>query len=236
MKNNEKYDSNSYLNTAFEKVKKCLPQFNLVKKNNESSVQPNIQRKGKERTLYLIDNSSSMAESDYKPTRLEAAKNAVLKAVELKRHIQPDDCVAVVTYSDIVRQVIPFKGVHDLTIFQKAFATIAPDGTTNIKAGLDAAEAVFAKKSDNSMDRIILLSDGMHNALNVDPLAVSVRLKHQNILIDTIGIGSSPSVVNEVLLKNIASCYKGELRYRFITNAEELLGHFLKNACLVKYT
>jgi hypothetical protein len=71
-------------------------------------------------------------------------------------------------------------------------------------------------------DRIVLLTDG-HGG---QPLKTANELKANGVFIDVIGIGGSPSAVNEQLLRKIASTVNGDTRYRFISSRKDLFQHF----------
>ena len=75
----------------------------------------------------------------------------------------------------------------------------------------------------NGPQRIIMLTDGEHNARSL-PLAAASRLKNAGVVIDCIGIGGSPADVDEKLLKQIASQNPdGSPRYCFIGDQQQLL-------------
>ena len=78
-------------------------------------------------------------------------------------------------------------------------------------------------QEDNSLKRIIMLTDGEHNQGGC-PLAIASRLKKAGVIIDCIGIGGSPADVDEALLKQIASQNPdGSVRYCFIGDQQQLL-------------
>lgn len=82
---------------------------------------------------------------------------------------------------------------------------------------------VSSDKDDNSLKRIILLTDGEHNQ-GGSPLSTASGLKNAGVIIDCIGIGGSPADVGEDLLKQIASQNPdGSIRYCFIGDQQQLL-------------
>ncbi len=141
------------------------------------------------------------------------------------------------------------KGIQDL---KRALNN--PDGSsgTNFTAALKLAETCFEEKvnqsasnfftrmlseifvepenhkqqlsrSDGNLKRIIMLTDGEHNG-SVSPLAIASSLKNAGVIIDCIGIGGSPTDVDEKLLKQIASKNPdGSIRYCFIGDQQQLL-------------
>lgn len=78
---------------------------------------------------------------------------------------------------------------------------------------------------------IVLLTDGDHNCAGF-PRDWGTRLKESGVVIDCIGIGGSPSEVNERLLMDIASMDEssGRPRYRFIADRDSLLMEFREMA------
>ena len=76
---------------------------------------------------------------------------------------------------------------------------------------------------------MVLLSDG-HNNTGPDPRPIAHRLK-RSAVIECIGIGGSPSDVDEELMKDIASAYPdGTKRYRWIGDPERLEEAFIELA------
>ncbi len=71
-----------------------------------------------------------------------------------------------------------------------------------------------------------MLTDGQGG----EPLATAERLKSRGVVIDVIGVGKTPSDVNEPLLKKVASNIQGELHYRFIKDHQSLIAHYTQLA------
>ena len=88
-------------------------------------------------------------------------------------------------------------------------------GGTDINEGLKTARDSFDWNRNNVVRRIILLTDG-HGG---QPLKTSEELKSRGVIIDVIGIGSTPEGVDEKLLRKVASVIEGEVRYRFIADS-----------------
>jgi hypothetical protein len=59
-----------------------------------------------------------------------------------------------------------------------------------------------------------------------DPVRAAEQLKQAGIRLDIIGIGGSPSQVNEHELKQMASFFEGQLRYWFIRDTATLVRKF----------
>ena len=72
--------------------------------------------------------------------------------------------------------------------------------------------------------RVILLSDGGHNATGRSPVKRATILKSAGVVIDCIGIGGCPDKINEETLKKIASINPdGSIRYCFIGDKQQLI-------------
>ena len=197
-----------------------------------------------ERLIVAIDVSSSMDQDDWKPTRLEAVKEATAALIEQKRRIAPEDEVAIVTFDDeaqvMCQPVAVNSGTHQL---YQAIGAIQLGGCTNMRAALTVSQGLLQRRARKSMIdrwlpdpsirsderrlRIVLLTDGYHND-GRSPKAVATKLKRDNVCIDCIGIGGDPSAVDEDLLKAIASKQADGVtpRYVFIGDKGELIQKF----------
>jgi len=177
-----------------------------------------------EDVVLVIDISGSMAETDYPPSRIEAAKKAASDFVHQKFGVDQRDNVAVVTFGGKAQRECALLNVD--TNRQQIFNTIArlsPTGSTAMGGGLAEANRIL-ETSAAPVRRIILLSDGHHNA-GEPPEPIADRLKNQGVIIDTIGIGSR-NAIREALLQTLASSLGGNLRYRYIDNSRELIRYF----------
>ena len=137
----------------------------------------------------VLDGSESMAATDYKPTRLDAAKGAIS---DLVTKIGPQNNVGVVLFESgatTISYLTPDKEktVNAISsIEQGQGATAIGDGLT---LGIDMASSIPDKKGV-----IILLSDGVHNSGLVTPQEAIEYAKINRIQIHTIGLGSSEPV------------------------------------------
>ena len=96
---------------------------------------------------------------------------------------------------------------------------------TNIGAGLITAGRELMALGAAVSPAIVLLTDG-HSNTGPDPVQVASQLKAMNVRLDIIGIGGSPSQVNEADLKQMASILDGQLRYWFIRDKTTLVRKF----------
>ena len=133
----------------------------------------------------VLDGSESMAASDYTPTRLDAAKDAISNLVT---KIGQQNNVGIVLFESgatTISYLSPDKEKTVnaiLSIEQGQGATAIGDG---LALGIDMASSIPDKKGI-----IILLSDGVHNSGLITPEEAIDYAKMNNVQIHTIGLGS----------------------------------------------
>ena len=233
-----KYDSNkkeSILKfSSLKVIKKTDTRKNLIRKHSPFVLvvivlsliiialsNPQIVSIGVEKGINLgivLDGSESMAASDYKPTRLEAAKNAVTTLVEQINEKNNVGIVLFETGAGTISYLTPIKEktLNSISsINQGNGATAIGDG---LSLGIDMVSSILDKKRV-----IILLSDGIQNSGLVTPeQAIQYAIKN-NVQIHTVGIGSEKPVylrddiygepqyaeLDESTLRNIANSTGG---------------------------
>jgi len=137
----------------------------------------------------VLDGSESMAASDYKPTRLEAAKNAVnslVTKINVKNNV---GVVLFETGATTISYLTPIKEktLDSISLIQQGSgATAIGDG---LSLGIDMVSSMPDKKRV-----IILLSDGIQNSGLVTPQQAIQYALINNVQIHTIGIGSEKPV------------------------------------------
>lgn len=196
-----------------------------------------------ERLMIAIDVSPSMADSDWPPSRLKAATEAAAALIRRKREIAPSDEVGIVAYAGSANTVCKPMPVEGDAKLLKALRWLRTGSGTSISAALVAAQKHLPTTSGASwwdrlvkidsesrperVQRIILLTDGHHNS-GKDPEPIARTLKSVGVCIDCIGIGGSPSAVDEALLKRIASQHRDGRtpRYVFIGDKGSLIQKF----------
>ena len=133
----------------------------------------------------VLDGSESMAATDYEPTRLDAAKNAINNLI-LKMGSQHN--VGVVLFESgatTVSYLTPDKekSVNAISSIEQGLgATAIGDG---LALGIDMASSIPDKKGV-----VILLSDGVHNSGLITPEEATEYAKVNGVQIHTIGLGS----------------------------------------------
>ncbi len=136
--------------------------------------------------VLALDISPSMLAEDFHPNRLEAAKREAIKFVNGRPH----DRFAVVAFGGQSFTVVPLTLDHAMVInmIRKLRNGMVEDGTA---IGLGIANAVARlHKSKAKSKVIILLTDGVNNRGNIDPITAAKMAASYGIRIYTIGIGS----------------------------------------------
>ena len=137
----------------------------------------------------VLDGSESMAASDYKPTRLEAAKDAVNSLVEKTSGKNNVGVVLFETGASTISYLTPVKEktLNSISLIQQGNgATAIGDG---LSLGVDMVSAILDKKRT-----IILLSDGIQNSGLVSIEQATWYAVINNVQVHTIGIGSEKPV------------------------------------------
>jgi len=136
--------------------------------------------------LLTIDVSSSMKAEDFKPrNRLHVAKQVVAEFVRSRPH----DRIGMVTFAARALTKCPLTIDHDilLTLLQDERIGSIEDGTA---IGTAIATSVNRLRDSNAKSRIIiLLTDGVNNRGEIDPLTAAELAKTFGIKIYTVGAG-----------------------------------------------
>ena len=174
--------------------------------------------------IIIIDRSGSMSFDDYRPFRLQAAKDAAIEYIKVLFKRQACTDIAVISFGGSSKLVLPPTEITRLQKIIKRIRSIAIDGCTNITAGLQKATKLLAGYAPDDAKQVILLTDGFGDC----DLRISDMIKqHHNTTIDVIGIGGGPEDVDEQLLKQIATTDSdGTSHYRFIKDPQRLKKHY----------
>ncbi|WP_338554138.1 vWA domain-containing protein [Paenibacillus sp. KS-LC4] len=153
--------------------------------------------------VLVIDNSGSMAETDPDNQRYVAAK-------QLIDQMDNDKRVAIVGFSDLAQQVLPFTSVDSAAnkaAISTAIDSLVPtDGGTDFSRALEEALNTIEAKADTKRGTmVILLSDGFSESDVAPQLAL---YKEQQIAINSVGLSLVDSRGAD-LLRNIAESTGG---------------------------
>ena len=175
--------------------------------------------------ILAMDISSSMLARDFKPDRLEAAKNVAAKFVSGREA----DNIGIVVFAGESFTAVPMTTDRSLLVnyINDISMNMLEDGTA-IGDGL-ATSINRIKDGKAKSKSIILLTDGSNNTGNVAPSTAAEIAKKFGIKVYTIGVGKNgeapfpqqnmfgrieyvnmPVVIDEETLKNIASITGGK--------------------------
>ncbi len=185
--------------------------------------------------VLAMDISSSMLAQDLKPDRLEASKDVAAKFISNR----PYDRIGLVVFSGESFTQCPLTSDHATLLNQldELQSGIIEDGTA-IGTGLGLS--VTRLKDSKAISKVVvLLTDGVNNSGDIDPLTAAELAQKYGIRIYTIGVGTQgeapypvqtmwgiqfqmmPVEIDEVVLKKIAKTTGGT--YFRATNKKELL-------------
>lgn len=175
--------------------------------------------------VLTMDVSGSMKGEDFRPNRLEAAKDVALKFIEGRKN----DRIALVEFAGEAFTQTPLTIDHNVLNSQLSAMRIGllEDGTA-IGDGL--ATAINRIKESEAVSKvIILLTDGVNNRGSIDPETAAELAAEYGIRLYTIGVGSRGDVLyhdeygrpfharadlDETLLTHMAEATDGGHYYR----------------------
>lgn len=159
----------------------------------------------------VIDRSGSMAGEKIDYTR-QAAQLLV-------QNLGVRDILSIVLYNDTVETLLMPEYVQRKDIINQKISNIKPGGTTNLSGGwLEGCNLVAQNLSKESLNRVILMSDGLANrgVTSRDQLIALAQQKFgEGISTTTMGLGTD---FNEDLMMEIASAGGGA--FYFIESPE----------------
>ncbi|MGM0566316.1 MAG: vWA domain-containing protein [Bacteroidota bacterium] len=150
-----------------------------------STKQRNVDIRGID-VVMTLDISSSMLAEDFKPNRLEAAKELAWDFVEGR----PNDRIGLVVFSGESFTQCPLTTDHRVirNLMQDIESGMIEDGTA-IGDGL--ATSVNRLKDSQSVSKvIILLTDGVNNKGSLNPQSAAEIAQLHGIRVYTVGVGS----------------------------------------------
>jgi len=170
----------------------------------------NRQRKALNLAL-VIDRSGSMAGAKIDYTR-QAAQFLV-------QHLTPKDSLAIVLYDDRVETLLDAERVVNKDSIHRLIEGIRVRGTTNLSGGwLEGCQHVASHSQPGSLNRVLLMSDGLANRGITDPAALTQlarQKREEGVSTTTMGMGED---FNEDLLMAMAEAGGGA--FYFIESPE----------------
>lgn len=173
--------------------------------------------------MMAYDISGSMLAEDFKPNRLESARDVAINFINGR----PNDRIGLVIFSGEAFTQCPLTIDHSVlkNLFLSVKSGIIEDGTA---LGDGLATAISRIKDSKAISKvIILLTDGVNNMGSVDPLSAADIAKMFGIRVYTIGVGTTGLApypfqtpfgiqyqnvevkIDEALLKQISKITKG---------------------------
>jgi len=174
--------------------------------------------------IFALDISTSMLARDFKPDRINAAKDIAIRFISER----PYDRMGVVVFAGESFTQCPLTTDHAvlLNLFKDIHSGMIEDGTA---IGLGIANAVSRIKDSKAISKvIILLTDGSNNMGEIAPVTASEIAKTFGIRVYTIGVGTQgeapypfqtpygvqlrpiPVDIDEPTLKQVASTTGGQ--------------------------
>jgi Ca-activated chloride channel family protein len=161
----------------------------------------------------VLDRSGSMDGE-----KMARAKEAASIAISM---LDARDIVSIVTYSDTVSVLVPATRVSNRNYIQSKIESVLAGGSTALFAGVSkGADEVSKFLERNSVNRVILLSDGLANIGPDSPRALGSlgeSLKRSGVSVTTIGLGLG---YNEDLMVQLAKQSDGN--HAFVENYNDL--------------
>lgn len=136
--------------------------------------------------IMAMDISGSMLARDFKPDRLEAAKNVATEFISGR----PSDRIGLVIFSGESFTQCPLTTDHAVLInlMREMQSGMIEDGTA---IGLGLATAVNRIKDSEAISKvIILLTDGVNNRGSIAPLTAAEIAQTMGVRVYTVGVGT----------------------------------------------
>ncbi|GIW22445.1 MAG: VWA domain-containing protein [Candidatus Sericytochromatia bacterium] len=171
---------------------------------------------------FVIDVSGSM--------NMENRLGLVKQSLEiLLKELKEDDKVGIVVFGTNARVLLEHKSISEEDEILKAINSLKPEGSTNTESGLllgyKQAEKYF---QSNSINRVILCSDGVANVGTTSPDGILEKIKKESesgITLSTIGFGMGN--YNDTLMEQLAN--KGDGNYYYVDTLKEAEKAFREN-------
>lgn len=171
--------------------------------------------------VFIVDHSGSMSEASGGVTKLELAKEAAARSVEL---LFPTDRVGVIAFDSVASWIVPMTEAGDVGAIQNAIGTIQSGGGTDILAGLQAmAKALPADPA--AVKHVILLTDGGADSTGI-PELVQKLFEENGITLSTVAIGRDAAP----WLEDLAAAGGG--RYHFTADPSAIPSIFTEETTL----
>ena len=186
-----------------------------------------------ENIIICVDTSRSMARTDYPPNRFETTINAIKKLINDRYLEDPSSYFAIIQFSDKPKKIVDFTNIKQ-HLFD-GLESLSLSGRSALGEALALSiKMIIAelRKIAAKIPKILLISDGKHTKMSVDPVKMA-RLAHGlNIQIDSFRLGGGDS---SNILKKISDLTGGT--YFYNNDPESLMhaAHELANSNIKTY-
>jgi Mg-chelatase subunit ChlD len=171
--------------------------------------------------VFIIDHSGSMSETSGGVNKLELAKEAAARSVDL---LFPTDRVGVIQFDDSAAWVVPMTDLSNPGVVKSAIGSIRIGGGTDILAGLQAMARVLPD-DPAKVKHVILLTDGGADPAGI-PELVQKLYTENGITLSTVAVGRDAAP----FLKDLAELGNG--RYHFTTDPASIPSIFTEETTL----
>jgi len=157
--------------------------------------------------MISLDVSLSMLAKDFKPNRLEVAKEVLQGFIDAR----PNDRIGLVIFGGQVFTQCPLTSDHKVlkNMFPQVKAGSLDQGTA---IGLGLAGAVARIKESKAKSKVIIfISDGVNNVGEISPLTAGELAKTYGVRVYCIGVGSRGKA-----LQPVAIYAQGEYEYDYV--------------------
>jgi Ca-activated chloride channel family protein len=154
-----------------------------------------------------MDVSLSMLAKDFKPNRIEVAKDVLKDFIDAR----PNDKIGLVIFGGEAFTQCPLTVDHKVikNMFSEIKAGMLDQGTA---IGLGLADGVARVKDSKAKSKVvILISDGVSNVGEIAPLTAADIAKTYDVRVYTIGVGSKGKA-----LQPVAIYPNGEMEYGYV--------------------
>lgn len=171
--------------------------------------------------VFIIDHSGSMSETSGGVNKLELAKEAAARSVDL---LFPTDRVGVIEFDDAAAWVVPMTELNNPAAVKAAIGSIRIGGGTDILAGLQAMAKVLPD-DPAKVKHVILLTDGGADPTGIPELARKLYAEN-GITLSTVAVGRDAAP----FLKDLAELGNG--RYHFTVDPASIPSIFTEETTL----
>lgn len=171
--------------------------------------------------VFIIDHSGSMAETSGGAAKVELAKEAAIRSIQL---LSPTDRVGVIAFDETASWVVPMTDLSDPDRVISAIGSIRASGGTNILAGVQAM-ANALPQDPAQVKHVILLTDGGADPAGIPELVQKLH-QQDGITLSTVGVGTDAAPY----LKQLADIGAG--RYHFTADPGSIPSIFTEETTL----